>query len=238
MAFRARISSSTSAYFFFPTVSEPTMLPKAVPTAPTRAAAPPPPGVGALEASTSTNLRQDSLAHIHKSCSLCCHDFRPEEDQHRGKPAAGADVPAVSASSSRSYTTQADGVVHCAGICIANGRFRPPCRNSLRRGLSSRPPPGPNTRDHRRPRLLPAVDSGHQRTRAFGRTGRIFCRDQPTDAIGSVFSPYTGNIRKAQAAKPPAPNSSIYLEQAGDLAVLIHVDPLCSGDLAAGRAWS
>ena len=49
------ISASTSAYFFLPTVKLPTMLPSAIPTAPTNADAPPPPGTGALDASTSTN---------------------------------------------------------------------------------------------------------------------------------------------------------------------------------------
>ena len=54
----ALISSSTAAYFFLPTVNEPTMFPVAAATAPTSAEAPPPPGVGALLASTSTNARQ------------------------------------------------------------------------------------------------------------------------------------------------------------------------------------
>ena len=86
--------------------------------------------------------------------------------------------------------------------------------------------------NNRRPRLLPAVDSHHQNIQALAAPGRIFCRDQAYASNWFHFFPrHTGNIRKAQAAKPPAPNSSIYLEQAGDLAVLIHVDPLCSGNL-------
>ena len=47
------ISSSTSAYVFFPTVRLPTILPSAIPIAPVKAAAPPPPGTAALLASTS-----------------------------------------------------------------------------------------------------------------------------------------------------------------------------------------
>src|SRR5699024_8678896 len=60
-SFSAYISSSTSAYFFLPTVRLPTMFPRAVPTAPTSADAPPPPGTGALEASTSTNSLQGTV---------------------------------------------------------------------------------------------------------------------------------------------------------------------------------
>ena len=67
LSFRARAAASTSfafsansAYFFLPTVKDPTILPSAVPMAPTSAAAPPPPGAGASEARTSTNLREVS----------------------------------------------------------------------------------------------------------------------------------------------------------------------------------
>ena len=51
-------SSRTGAYFGLSTVSEPTMLPSAMPMAPMSAAAPPPPGAGASEASTSANFLQ------------------------------------------------------------------------------------------------------------------------------------------------------------------------------------
>ena len=47
----------------------PTMFPRAVPMAPTRAEAPPPPGTGALDASTSTNSLQGTVENpiIHTS---------------------------------------------------------------------------------------------------------------------------------------------------------------------------
>ena len=47
------ISSSTSLYFFLPTVKLPTMSPKAHPIAPTSPEAPPPPGVGEDEDNSS-----------------------------------------------------------------------------------------------------------------------------------------------------------------------------------------
>jgi hypothetical protein len=48
-AFSSYISSSTSAYFFFPTVRLPTIFPRAVPSAPASADAPPPPGTDAFD---------------------------------------------------------------------------------------------------------------------------------------------------------------------------------------------
>ena len=50
------ISSSTSSYFFFPTVRLATILINAAPIAPMIAAALPPPGVDALEASWSRKV--------------------------------------------------------------------------------------------------------------------------------------------------------------------------------------
>ena len=51
-------SASYWAYFLRPTVRLPTMEHRAVPRAPTRAAAPPPPGTGALEARTAAKSAQ------------------------------------------------------------------------------------------------------------------------------------------------------------------------------------
>lgn len=48
----------TFSYFFFPRVRFPTMLPRAVPRAPTNADAPPPPGVGFAEARKLVNSLQ------------------------------------------------------------------------------------------------------------------------------------------------------------------------------------
>src|SRR5699024_189572 len=89
--FNSHISSSTSAYFFLPTVRLPTIFPRAIPTAPTRADAPPPPGTGALEARTSTNSLHGTVENpisciLLKSENYCCKN--PEKspiqnDQNR-----------------------------------------------------------------------------------------------------------------------------------------------------------
>ena len=79
-AFSSYISASTSAYFFLPTVRLPTIFPSAVPIAPTSADAPPPPGTGAFDASTSTNSLHGTVENpivlppVFSSCclALCC----------------------------------------------------------------------------------------------------------------------------------------------------------------------
>ena len=67
-SFKATISASTSAYFFFPTVRLPTIFPSAQPSAPTNALAPPPPGTGALVERISVNSSQlnfvKSISHL------------------------------------------------------------------------------------------------------------------------------------------------------------------------------
>ena len=63
------ISSSYSAYVFLPVVSSPTIVPSAIPTAPTSAAALPPPGTGALLPSSEMN-RSHVLLSINTSCFL------------------------------------------------------------------------------------------------------------------------------------------------------------------------
>ena len=70
-SFKAMMSASTSAYFFLPTVRLPTILPSAVPIAPTSADAPPPPGTGAFVDNTSTKSSHEYVVKLINNLQLC-----------------------------------------------------------------------------------------------------------------------------------------------------------------------